>query len=283
MLGEERMTTEPGPVFAAAMKHAVRYREAVAADPHLPRADYHAMLETLAAPLPEQGSDPAAMIDRLADGDGAGPDADRRAAVLRLGDGRLAPGWRRGRLAGLGLGPECRLPHAAPAAAAIEEIAERWLLDILDLPRESSDRLRHRRDRRQRDVPCRSAHPDVLLNAGWDPDADGLFGAPPVDVFIGADAHSSLFSSLQTDRLRLQPRDAIATDDQGRMGPAMLSAAIGGDDGAEDRHRAGRADQYRRLRHVRGDRRDREGRQAPGCMSTAPSGSGRAPRRLAST
>ena len=39
--------------------------------------------------------------------------------------------------------------------------------------------------------------PARCSSAGWDPDADGLFGAPPVHVLIGADAHSSLFSSLQ--------------------------------------------------------------------------------------
>lgn len=60
------MTAEPGPVFDMAMKHAIAYREAVAANPQLPRTDYHTTLETFAEPLPEVGMDPVMLIDRLA-------------------------------------------------------------------------------------------------------------------------------------------------------------------------------------------------------------------------
>ena len=128
------MTTEPGPVFAAAMKHAVRYREAVTADPHLPRADYHAMLETLAAALPEQGSDPAGLIDRLA-------------TVMEPGlmpmTGPRFFGWVIGASHPAGVaadwlvsawGQNSAYHTPTPATAAIEEIAERWLVEILDLP-----------------------------------------------------------------------------------------------------------------------------------------------------
>src|SRR5690606_17197312 len=87
--------------------------------------------------------------------------------------------------------------HApTPAASALEEIAEGWLLDVLDLPRES--RIGFATGATVANATCLSAaRTRTLLNVGWDPDADGLFGAPPVEVFIGADAHSSLFSSLQ--------------------------------------------------------------------------------------
>ena len=73
-----------------------------------------------------------------------------------------------------------------------------------------------------------AARTGVLLKAGWDPDADGLFGAPPVHVLIGADAHSSLFSSLQLIGFGRKRVITIATDDQGRMLPSALEAAIAG-------------------------------------------------------
>ena len=115
----------------------------------------------------------------------------------------------------------------APAAAAIEETAERWLLDILDLPRESG--IGFSTGATVANGTClAAARTGTLLKAGWDPDADGLFGAPPVHVLIGADAHSSLFSSLQLIGFGRKRVITIATDDQGRMLPCRARAAITG-------------------------------------------------------
>jgi glutamate/tyrosine decarboxylase-like PLP-dependent enzyme len=71
-----------------------------------------------------------------------------------------------------------------------------------------------------------AARSGVLQAAGWDADADGLFGAPPVHVLIGADAHSSLFSSLQLIGFGSRRLLKVATDAEGRMLPAALEAAI---------------------------------------------------------
>jgi glutamate/tyrosine decarboxylase-like PLP-dependent enzyme len=65
-----------------------------------------------------------------------------------------------------------------------------------------------------------------LLKAGWDPDADGLFGAPPVTVFLGADAHSSIFSSLQLIGFGYRRVTKVETDEQGRMLPDDLARAV---------------------------------------------------------
>jgi glutamate/tyrosine decarboxylase-like PLP-dependent enzyme len=71
-----------------------------------------------------------------------------------------------------------------------------------------------------------AARTGVLLQAGWDPDADGLFGAPPVEVLIGADAHSSVFSSLQLIGFGWRRVTKIDTDEQGRMRPESLALAL---------------------------------------------------------
>jgi glutamate/tyrosine decarboxylase-like PLP-dependent enzyme len=104
-------------------------------------------------------------------------------------------------------------------------MAERWLLDILDLPRDSA--VGFGTGATVANGTClAAARTGTLLKAGWDPDADGLFGAPPVHVLIGADAHSSLFASLQLIGFGRKRVITIATDAQGRMLPAALEAAI---------------------------------------------------------
>jgi glutamate/tyrosine decarboxylase-like PLP-dependent enzyme len=119
---------------------------------------------------------------------------------------------------------------SSPATAAIEEIAERWLVEVLDLPAGSSVGFSTGATVAN-GVCLAAARTGVLLEANWDPDADGLFGAPPVEVLIGADAHSSLFSSLQLIGFGYKRLTKIDTDAEGRMLPAALERALRGKSG----------------------------------------------------
>lgn len=213
-------------LFAAAAAHAADYREAVSADPKPPSIDYHAMVDRFAAPVPEAGADPQAIIEDL----------------VRLADGGLMPitgprffGWVMGSSHPAGVaadflvsawGQNTGYHSPTPATAAIEAIAERWLLELLDLPRDSA--IGFSTGATVANGICLAAARTAVLNrVGWDPDADGLFGAPPVQVLIGADAHSSLYSSLQLIGFGYNRLTRIATDDMGRMLPAVLEAEIG--------------------------------------------------------
>jgi glutamate/tyrosine decarboxylase-like PLP-dependent enzyme len=62
-----------------------------------------------------------------------------------------------------------------------------------------------------------AARGHVLDAVGWDVAADGLFGAPPVHVLIGDDAHSSVFSALKYLGLGERRVIRVPTDSMGRM------------------------------------------------------------------
>lgn len=221
------MTGDLRALFGKALDAAIAYREAVATDPRLPEADYHTLRQRMAAPVPETGSDPEAVIaDLLAQVEGGlMPMAGPRFFGFVIGASHpagvaadwLVTAW----------GQNAGYQSPAPAAAAMEEIAEGWLLDLLDLPRESAIGFSTGATVAN-GIALASARTGTLLKAGWDPDADGLFGAPPVHVLIGADAHSSLFSSLQLIGFGYRRVIAIDTDAQGRMQPAALERAIAG-------------------------------------------------------
>jgi glutamate/tyrosine decarboxylase-like PLP-dependent enzyme len=204
-----------------ARTHALAYRHADKTLTH----DYHQMRDRIAAPTPETGADPGAVIDELVALVEGG---------LHTSAGPRFFGWVIGASEPAGVaadwlvsawGQNAGYQMTAPAMAAIEEIAERWLLDILDLPRDSA--VGFGTGATVANGTClAAARTGTLLKAGWDPDADGLFGAPPVHVLIGADAHSSLFASLQLIGFGRKRVITIATDAQGRMLPAALEAAI---------------------------------------------------------
>ena len=84
---------------------------------------------------------------------------------------------------------------------------------------------------------CLAAARDALLErAGWDVQADGLFGAPPVTVVVGAHRHSTLSKSLGLVGLGRRRVIVVPADDQGRLraeelpdvtGPVLVCAQAG--------------------------------------------------------
>ena len=98
----------------------------------------------------------------------------------------------------------------------------------------------------------------VLAAQGWDVEADGLFGAPPITVVIGEEAHPTLIKALGLVGFGRNRLVRVPVDGQGRMRADALPPLTA----ADDRLRAGRQRQHRRLRsaaaiagaHARGRR-----------------------------
>jgi len=66
----------------------------------------------------------------------------------------------------------------------------------------------------------------VLQQAGWDVEAQGLFGAPPIDVLVSDEAHYTIFMALRLLGLGGGRVRRVATDAQGRMRSDALAAAL---------------------------------------------------------
>lgn len=226
-MSEEPTAFDLGMPLSRAFAHARAYRHLLAQAPLPPSANYRVMLERLSEPMPEQGSDASDVIDALAHSAGPGlmPMAGPRFFGWVIGASHpagVAADWL---VSAWGQNTAYHSP--TPATAAIEAVAGRWLLDVLDLPRQSSIGFSTGATVANA-IGLAAARTGVLLQAGWDPDADGLFGAPPVQVLIGADAHSSVFSSLQLIGFGHRRVTTVDTDDQGRMQPLALARALAG-------------------------------------------------------
>src|SRR6516165_6191124 len=57
----------------------------------------------------------------------------------------------------------------------------------------------------------------LLAREGWDVEAQGLFGAPPLDVVVGAEAHVSVHKALALLGLGKARVAVVPVDGQGRM------------------------------------------------------------------
>jgi glutamate/tyrosine decarboxylase-like PLP-dependent enzyme len=112
-----------------------------------------------------------------------------------------------------------------PAAAVVEEAVGEWVLDLLGLPPRSGVGLT---------TGCQMAHFSCLAAArnrklaetGWDVEADGLFGAPPLRVIAGAHAHTTVFAAIRMLGLGSARTELVDADDQGRMLPGALQQVL---------------------------------------------------------
>ena len=118
------------------------------------------------------------------------------------------------------------LYEATPATAYIEEITLKWMIDLFDLPDVSGGTFVTGATVANLGGLAAGRH-IVLERAGWDVEGDGLFGAPPITVIIGAEAHPVLFKSLGLLGLGRNRVVCVPTDDQGRMRADQLPPMSG--------------------------------------------------------
>jgi glutamate/tyrosine decarboxylase-like PLP-dependent enzyme len=104
----------------------------------------------------------------------------------------------------------------SPANAALEKISLRWVKDILHLPVQSAGGF----------VTCATtanfsalaaARHALSARAGWDVEAHGLYGAPPLTVVVGDEVHASVQKALSLVGFGRERVARVPVDAQGRM------------------------------------------------------------------
>jgi len=119
------------------------------------------------------------------------------------------------------------LRSLTPAGAAVEEVAGRWLLDLLGLPAGAA--VGFVTGATMANFTCLAAARDtVLRRAGYDV-RSGLAGGPPVRVVVGAERHPSVDLPLRF--LGLGDPHVVPADEQGRIRPEALRDALGSGEG----------------------------------------------------
>ena len=122
-----------------------------------------------------------------------------------------------------------------PATSTLEQVALRWILEILGLPAECGGAFVTGATIANFSALA-AARRSVLARAGWDVEGDGLTGAPPVTVIVGAEVHPAVTKSLGLLGLGRRRVVTVAADAQGRMradrlprvaGPTIVCTQVG--------------------------------------------------------
>ena len=194
----------------------IEYIESIADRPVAPASSIDELREALDLPLPDVPTDAATVVEELA--------RDVEPGLTQVSGGRyfgfviggsvpaatgadwLTTAWDQN--AGLAL--------LAPSAAVVEEVAGRWLKELLGLPAGASFAFV---------TGCQMAHATALVaarhhvleQAGHDVEQDGLAGGPPITVLAGAKRHGTLDRALRFVGLGTGCVRPVAVDDQGRI------------------------------------------------------------------
>src|SRR5216684_7297867 len=182
-----------------------------------------AKLEGLGGPLPQDASNPAAVIAMLDDLGSPATMASTSGRYFGFVTGgalpvTLAANW----LAGA-WDQNAGLHATSPIGAKIEEIAAHWLCDIFGLP--DTCGFGFTTGATMANFTCLAASRHALLKrAGWNAEDDGLFGAPPLTVVVGAEVHVFLLKALSMLGLGRARVITVPADEQGRMKAGDLPA-----------------------------------------------------------
>ena len=212
-------------VLGRAAELGIAYVESVPDRPVRPSATVSELRRALDEPLPEGPTEPLEVVEELARvaEPGLAPMGSGRyfgfviggALPAALAADWLTTAWDQN--AGLAL--------PTPAAAVVEEVAGRWLKEVLGIPAGASFALV---------TGCQMAHATalaaarnhVLSLAGHDVERQGLAACPPIRIVAGANRHGTIDRALRllgfgTDSVRVVP-----IDDRGRMDAGALAEEL---------------------------------------------------------
>ena len=190
-----------------------------------PAGDYAEIRRTLHRPLPDAGTPAAEVVDDLARELGEYVTAHASGRFYGFVIGGLHPAAWGAELLVSTWDQNAGLFPPTPGVAVAEEIAGEWLVELLGLPAEVS--VGFVTGGQMANFTClAAARHEVLRQAGWDVEADGLPGAPRVTVVVKDGVHSTVLRALRYLGLGERAAVSVACDEQDRIVPEELARAL---------------------------------------------------------
>lgn len=192
--------------------------------------DLPALRSALDGPLPDGPSDPKGVIEALARDAEAGLIGSAGPRYFGFVVGGSVPASLAADWLASAWDQNAGLYALSPAAAVVEEVAARWLVELFGLPEGSSVGFTTGATMASFTALAAGRH-RVLERAGWNVEDDGYVGAPAIEVVVGEESHVTIFASLQMLGLGRARVHRVAADGQGRMRAGALRETLAGMDG----------------------------------------------------
>ena len=204
---------------------ADRYVEGISTRRVSPSSEALKRLELLDVPLQDEPMDPAAVLAEL-------DEIGSPATVATTGGryfgfvvgGSLPAAMATNMLAGAWDQNAGRI--LSPVAASVEDVSIKWLISLLGLPPNVGVGFVTGATMANFSGLAAARHA-LLAREGWDVEAKGLFGAPPITVIVGEEVHVSVLKALSMLGLGRDRVVRVPVDGQGRMRSDALGEISG--------------------------------------------------------
>ena len=205
---------------AARYVDAERGRAVVPSDAAIDRLGSLAFNATLDRPL-----DPLNVIAMLDEIGGAATVANTGGRYFGFVTGGVEPVGLAASVLSAAWDQNAALPVMSPVAAHLDALAAEWVVELLGLPSDSVAAFCA--GATMANLTAIITGRDTLLHRiGWDTGADGLIGAPPIDVVASAEIHSSALKALRLAGLGTGAVHLVPTDDFGRARADAIPTAV---------------------------------------------------------
>jgi glutamate/tyrosine decarboxylase-like PLP-dependent enzyme len=206
--------------------YAADFLDTLGERPIRPEADVDELTRALGGPLPEDGTDPSAVVAALVENASPGIVGSPSGRFFGFVIGGALPSALAADWLTSTWDQNSGLYAAGPAAAVVEEVCRGWLAELLGLPADVSVAYV---------TGCQMAHvtalaaarQHVLAQAGWDVAEKGLAGSPPIRVVVGAKRHVTVDRALRLLGIGAESLEVVPVDDQGRMNVSELHLGDG--------------------------------------------------------
>jgi glutamate/tyrosine decarboxylase-like PLP-dependent enzyme len=195
---------------------AIRYLEGIGERSVAPTADAIEQLQALDEPMPDRETDPAETLRLLDEVGSPGTTAMAGPRFFGFVIGGALPVTVAANWLATAWDQNTGLWRPTPTTSFLERVSLRWLLDVLRLPPECSGAFVTGATVANFCALAAARH-SVLKQAGWNAEADGLFGAPAITVIVSEEEHPSVIKSLGLLGLGRSRVVKVRVDNQGRM------------------------------------------------------------------
>ncbi len=199
-----------------ASRDAMDYLEAVDSRTVAPTPKAVAALSNLRGPLPPGPTSPEAVLHLLHEYGSPATVANGGGRYFGFVNGGCVPAAMAAAWLVSAWDQNAAFEVQSPVAIALEETALEWVRELLGLPEGTGGAVVTGATMANFSALAAARH-SLLSRAGWDVEADGLFGAPPITVVVGDEVHSSLIKALGMLGLGRKRVVRVPVDAQGRM------------------------------------------------------------------
>ena len=210
--------------------YAAQFHESLDDRPVGAQASFEELCATLGGPLPEGGTEDEQVLAELIAGGEPGVVGSQTGRFFGFVFGSALPAAVAADWLATAWDQNAFSVVSSPVAAALEQVASDWLVELLGLPAGVSTGF-VTGAQGANTTALAAARGHVLAGAGWDVARDGLNGGPQVRVLVGAERHVTIDRSLRLLGLGTGSVELVPADDQGRMRADAVREALGAGEG----------------------------------------------------